>query len=110
MKNYLTLLMAIIFETIATSFLNKSEQFNKLLPSVVCVFCYAISFYCLSIVLNSMPVGIAYAIWSGVGIILITLIGLFVFKQHLDFPEVLGLILIIAGVVIINLFSHTVSH
>ena len=71
---------------------------------------YAAAFYCLSVVLKNIPVGIAYAIWSGVGIILITLIGFFVFKQHLDLAAIIGLALIIAGVVVINVFSNSVSH
>lgn len=110
MKNYLVLLLAIVFETVATSFLKQSEQFTRLVPSIVTVVCYAGAFYCLSIVLKTIPVGIAYAIWSGVGIVLITLIGLFVFKQRLDLPAVIGLLLIIAGVVVINLFSRTAGH
>lgn len=110
MKMYLILLLAIIFETIATSYLKQSEQFTKLLPSILTILGYAAAFYCLSIVLKSIPVGIAYAIWSGVGIILIALIGFFVFKQHLDLPAIIGLGLIIAGVVVINVFSHSISH
>lgn len=110
MKQYLILLVAIVLETIATSFMKQSEQFTKLIPSIVTVIGYAASFYCLSIVIKTLPVGIAYAIWSGVGIILITLIGFFIFKQHLDPPAVIGLALIIAGVVVINVFSSTVSH
>lgn len=110
MKTYFILFLAIAFETAATSFLKQSEQFTKLIPSVLTVLGYAAAFYCLSLVLKSIPVGIAYAIWSGVGIIFISLIGLFIFKQHLDFPAVLGLVLIIAGVVVINVFSDSVSH
>lgn len=110
MKSYFVLLLAIIFETIATSFLNKSGQFTKLVPSILTVVGYAASFYCLSIVLKTIPVGIAYAIWSGVGIILIATIGFIFFKQHLDLPAILGLGLIIAGVIIINVFSKSVSH
>lgn len=78
MKTYLILFLAIVFETVATSFLKQSEQFTKLVPSVLTVLGYAAAFYCLSVVLKSIPVGIAYAIWSGVGIILIALIGFFV--------------------------------
>lgn len=110
MKTYFILFLAIVFETAATSFLKQSEQFSKLIPSILCVVGYAAAFYCLSLVLKAIPVGIAYAIWSGIGIILITLIGLIVFKQHLDLPAILGLALIIAGVVVINLFSDSVSH
>ena len=104
------LVLAIVFETVATSFLKQSEQFTKLVPSVLTILGYAAAFYCLSVVLKSIPVGIAYAIWSGVGIILIALIGFFVFKQHLDMAAIIGLALIIAGVVVINVFSDSVSH
>ena len=110
MKTYLVLFLAIVFETIATSFLKQSEQFTKLVPSLLTVLGYALAFYCLSFVLKNIPVGIAYAIWSGVGIILIALIGFIVFKQHLDLPAIIGLALIIAGVVVINVFSNSVSH
>ncbi|MCE9041143.1 DMT family transporter [Parabacteroides distasonis] len=90
--------------------MKQSEQFTKLVPSVFTILGYAAAFYCLSVVLKNIPVGIAYAIWSGVGIILIALIGFFVFKQHLDLPAIIGLPLIIAGVVVINVFSNSVSH
>jgi small multidrug resistance protein len=110
MKTYLILFLAIVFETVATSFLKQSGQFTKLVPSIFTLLGYAAAFYCLSIVLKSIPVGIAYAIWSGVGIVLIALIGFFVFKQHLDLAAIIGLALIIAGVVVINVFSNSVSH
>lgn len=110
MKTYLILFLAIVFETVATSFLKQSGQFTKLVPSIFTLLRYAAAFYCLSIVLKSIPVGIAYAIWSGVGIVLIALIGFFVFKQHLDLAAIIGLALIIAGVVVINVFSNSVSH
>lgn len=110
MKSYLFLFLAILFETVATSFMKQSEQFTKLVPSVVTIVGYVGAFYCLSLVLKTIPVGIAYAIWPGVGIILITLIGLVVFKQHLDLAAFIGLGFIIAGVIIINVFSHSVSH
>ena len=110
MKSYLFLFLAILFETVATSFMKQSEQFTKLVPSVVTIVGYIGAFYCLSLVLKTIPVGIAYAIWSGVGIILITLIGLVVFKQHLDLVAFIGLGFIIAGVIIINVVSHSVSH
>lgn len=109
-KSYLILLLAIVFETVATSCLKQSEQFTKLLPSVLTVLCYGISFYCLSIVLRSIPVGIAYAIWSGIGIVLISIVGFVFFGQRLDLPAIIGLTLIVAGVVIINLFSHSTPH
>ena len=110
MKTYLILFLAIVFETVATSFLKQSEQFTKLVPSVLTVLGYAAAFYCLSVVLKSIPVGIAYAIWSGVGIILIALIVFFVFIHHLDLSAIIGLVLIIAGVVVIYVCSNSVSH
>lgn len=110
MKQYLLLLLAIVAETIATSSLKMSEQFTKLVPSIITVIGYGAAFYCLSLVLKTVPVGIAYALWSGIGIILITLIGVFYFKQHLDLPAVIGLACIVVGVVIINVFSKSVSH
>lgn len=110
MKIYFILLLAIVLETIATSFLKQSDQFTRLLPSAVTILGYAGSFYCLSIVLKDIPVGIAYAIWSGMGIVLISAIGWLVFKQHLDLAAILGLALIIAGVLVINIFSNSVSH
>ncbi|HIW98182.1 MAG TPA: multidrug efflux SMR transporter [Candidatus Tidjanibacter gallistercoris] len=110
MKQYLLLLLAIVAETIATSSLKMSEQFTKLVPSIITVIGYGAAFYCLSLVLKTVPVGIAYALWSGIGIILITLIGVFYFKQHLDLPAIIGLVLIVAGVVVINVFSKSVSH
>lgn len=110
MKTYFILFLAIAFETAATSFLKQSEQFTRLWPSVITIIGYIGAFYCLSVVLKSIPVGIAYAIWSGVGIVLIALIGWLAFKQHLDMPAIVGLILIIAGVLVINVFSKSVFH
>ncbi|MBZ4187902.1 DMT family transporter [Niabella beijingensis] len=110
MKNYIFLLLAILFETIATSMLKTSEQFTKPVPSIVTILCYAGAFYFLSLTLKTIPVGIAYAIWSAVGIVLITLVGIFVFKQVPDLPAIIGLLLIIAGVIIINVFSKTSAH
>ncbi|MGV6873903.1 SMR family transporter [Pseudochelatococcus sp. B33] len=102
--------IAIICEVIATSALKASEGFTRLLPSVVTALGYAAAFYFLSLTLKTIPVGIAYAIWSGVGIILISVIGLVAFQQRLDAPALIGLGLIIAGVFVINLFSRTVGH
>lgn len=110
MKHYLFLLMAIVFEIVATSSLKMSEQFTKLIPSIVTVLCYIAAFYCLSLTLRTLPVGIAYALWSAIGIVFITLIGIFAFKQIPDLPAIIGLVLIIAGVVIINVWSKTSAH
>ncbi len=110
MKPFLFLFAAIVCEVIATSFLKKTDQFTRLVPSIVTVLAYAGAFYCLSVTLKDLPVGIAYAIWAGVGIVLVALIGLFCFKQSLDWPSMIGIALIILGVVIINVFSKSVPH
>lgn len=110
MKSYIFLFIAIVFETIATSALKSSEQFSKLLPSIITVLGYVAAFYFLSLTLKTMPVGIAYAIWSGVGIVLIALVGIFVFKQIPDLAAIIGFLLIIVGVVVINVFSKMTAH
>lgn len=110
MKAFLFLFVAIIFEIIGTSVLKLSEQFTKVIPSIISIIAYITAFYFLSLTLKTIPVGIAYAIWSGVGIVLISVIGLVYFKQSLDLPAILGLGLIIAGVIIINIFSKSVAH
>lgn len=107
---YGALVAAILFEVVGTSFLQASQQFTRPVPSVMTALCYAAAFYFLSISLKVIPVGIAYAIWSGLGIVLISTVGLVVFKQALDTPAVLGLGLIVAGVVVVNVFSTSVSH
>jgi small multidrug resistance pump len=107
---YVYLLSAIILEVIGTSALKASEQFTRPVPIVVTVVCYGASFFLLAQVLKVLPVGIAYAIWSGLGIVLISLVGVFWFKQALDGPAVVGLSLIVAGVMIVNLFSRAVVH
>jgi small multidrug resistance pump len=99
-----------VAEVIATSCLKASESFTRLWPAVATVAGYGIAFYFLTLVLRTMPTGIAYAIWSGVGIVLISVVGWVVFKQKLDLPAMLGLGLIIAGVLVVNLFSKTVGH
>lgn len=107
---YLYLAIAIIAEVIATSALKASDGFSRLLPSVITVIGYGIAFWCLSLTLKVIPTGIVYAIWSGVGIVLISTVGWFWFKQSLDAPALIGLGLIIAGVLVINLFSKSVGH
>jgi len=109
-SSYLYLGIAIVAEVIATSALKSSESFTRLWPSLLPLAGYALAFYFLSLTLRSIPVGIAYALWSGVGIVLISLLGWWVHKQTLDLPALLGLGLIIAGVLVINLFSKSVSH
>ena len=110
MKNFLFLGIAIIFEIIATSALKKSEEFTKLIPSIITIVGYCGAFYFLSFAIRTIPIGIAYAIWSGVGIVLITIIGAVFLKQIPDLPAIIGLSLILIGVTVINVFSKTTGH
>lgn len=110
MKNFFFLGIAIIFEIIATSALKKSEQFTQIIPSIITIVGYFAAFYFLSFAIRTIPVGIAYAIWSAVGIVLITIIGAVFFKQIPDLPAIIGLALIMIGVVVINVFSKTTAH
>jgi small multidrug resistance pump len=107
---YFYLAIAIISEVIATSALKVSEEFTKLIPSIVVLVGYSVSFYFLSLVMKSIPVGLVYAIWSGLGIVLISIIGSVIFGQKLDLAAVIGILLIISGVVIMNVFSNSISH
>jgi small multidrug resistance pump len=104
------LLGAIGLEVVGTTLLQRSEQFSRLWPTVGMAACYLAAFYLLSLALRQMSVGIAYAIWSGLGVVAISVIGAVLFKQRLDLPAVVGLVLIVGGVVVINLFSKAVSH
>lgn len=110
MKNWIFLCVAIIAEVIATSALKISEGFSKPIASVIVVLGYIIAFYCLSLTLKTIPVGIAYAIWSGVGIVLVTTIAWIVFGQKLDVWGIIGIALIMSGVLVLNLLSKTSSH
>jgi len=110
MKNYLFLAAAILCETIGTSFLKKTEQFTKIGPTIIFVVAMAASFYFLSFALKGIPVGITYAIWSAVGIVLISTVGYFAFKQSLDLPAIIGIGFIVVGVIIINVFSKSTAH
>ncbi|RZF51679.1 multidrug efflux SMR transporter [Acinetobacter halotolerans] len=110
MKNWMFLFMAIIAEVIATSALKSSEGFTKPIASMVVVVGYIIAFYCLSLTLKTIPVGIAYAIWSGLGIVLISAVAWIVFDQKLDVWGIVGITLIMAGVLILNLLSKTSAH
>ncbi|WP_415914037.1 DMT family transporter [Paraburkholderia sp. J12] len=104
------LVIAIIAEVIATSALRASNGFTRLVPSTIVVLGYGLAFYGLSLTLRSIPVGIVYAVWSGVGIVLITLVAMALYRQIPDLPAVLGLGLIVAGVVVLNLFSKMQAH
>lgn len=110
MKTYVYLLIAIVAEIIATSSLKASEQFTKLWPSVLVAAGYLTAFYFLSLTLKKMEVGIAYALWSGIGIVLVSIAGAVLYKQKPDIPAVIGMALIICGVVVINLFSKNAAH
>ena len=107
---YAYLGVAIVAEVIATSALKASDGFTRLWPSLVTTVGYAIAFYCLALTLRVIPTGIAYAIWSGVGIVLISAVGWVWFRQALDLPALIGLGLIVAGVVVVNVFSTSVGH
>jgi small multidrug resistance pump len=107
---YAFLLVAIVLEVVGTTALQLSQQFTRPLPIIVLLICYSASFYCLSITLKAMPVGVAYAIWSALGIVLVSVVGLVFFRQRLDLPAIAGLGLIIAGVLVVNLFSKSISH
>ncbi|NDI85889.1 DMT family transporter [Undibacterium crateris] len=108
--NWLFLGLAIVCEVIATSALKASDGFTRLWPSVILMLGYSASFYCLSMTLRTIPVGIAYAIWSGVGVVLISLVAWILYGQKLDLAAMLGIALIVAGVVVLNLFSKTAAH
>lgn len=110
MNVWLLLGVAILAETVGTSALRASEGFTKTLPSIVVVLGYGVAFYFLSQTLGKIPVGIAYAVWSGLGIVLITLAAWMLYGQKPDFPAVLGMALIVAGVVVMNVFSKTTAQ
>jgi small multidrug resistance pump len=104
------LAIAIVAEVIATSAMRASDGFSRLLPSAIVVLGYGVAFYCLSLTLRSIPVGIVYAVWSGAGIVLITLVALVLYRQVPDVPAIIGLGLIVAGVAVLNVFSKMQAH
>lgn len=108
--NYAFLALAIAFEVIATSALKQSDGFTRIGPSLVTIAGYALAFYFLSLPLRVLPVGVIYAIWSGAGIFLITAIGWLFFRQTLDAAALIGIGMILAGVLVINLFSSSLSQ
>jgi small multidrug resistance pump len=110
MLPYFYLSIAIVSEVIATSALRAADGFTRLLPSVLVVAGYALAFFFLSLTLKTIPVGVAYAIWSGIGIVLISLVAYFLYGQSLDTPALIGMGLIVAGVMVINLFSRSSAH
>jgi small multidrug resistance pump len=108
--SYLYLAIAIVSEVIGTAALKASNEFTNLVPSLIVVAGYASAFYFLTLTLRTIPVGIAYAIWAGAGIVLICLVSWILYKQSLDAPAMLGIALIAAGVVLINGFSDSLHH
>ena len=109
-KHFLLLLIAVVFETIGTTSLQASQQFTRLWPSLFVVIGFSGAMYFLTLTLKYMPLGVVYALWSGLGIILIALIGLVVFRQAIDLWAALGMALIIAGIAVIQLLSKTATH
>ena len=109
MIQWLYLSVAIVAEVIGTSFIKSSEGFTRLGPSLVVVVSYILAFYFLALTLKTLPVGVAYAVWAGAGVALIALAGYLFFGQTLDLPAILGIGLIVAGVMVINVFSGSIG-
>jgi small multidrug resistance pump len=107
---YVYLALAILAEVAGTSALKASEEFTKLIPSTIVIAGYGFAFYLMTLVLRTIPIGITYAVWSGVGIVLIAVVGTIFYKQIPDVAAIIGMALIISGVVVIHLFSKTISH
>ncbi|WP_292287996.1 multidrug efflux SMR transporter [Marivita sp.] len=107
---YFILMLAVLAETIGTTALQASQQFSRPLPSIIVVVAYGAAFYLLAIALRTFPVGVAYAMWSGMGIVFIAIIGFAVFGQTLDMAAIIGIALIMSGILVINLFSGTATH
>ncbi len=107
---YLYLALAILAEVAATSALKASEEFTKIIPTMIVFVGYGIAFYCMTLVFRVLPIGITYAIWSGLGIVLVAIVGFIFYKQTLDIPAIIGMGLIISGVIVINVFSKAVNH
>lgn len=107
---YVYLIIAIVSEVVATSFLKASEGFTRPVPTIIMVVGYGVAFYCLSLTLKTLPTGVAYAIWSGVGVVLIALVAWLFQGQRLDLPAMAGMALIVSGVVVMNLFSKVGGH
>lgn len=110
MQNFIFLLIAIVLEVIATTTLKSSQNFTKLVPSIITLVGYGGAFYFLSLTLRSIPIGIAYALWSGIGIVAVTIAAYFIYQQKLDWPAIIGISFILIGVLIIQLFSQSSAH
>ena len=110
MQTYLYLLIAVVFETFGSSCLQASQQFTRFWPSVGVIIGFGAAFWFFTLVLKVLPLGVTYALWSGIGMVLIALSGWVLFGQKLDLAATLGIGLIIAGIVVINLFSNSSTH
>lgn len=110
MNHWVALAIAIVAEVIGTTALKASNEFTRLWPSLIVVVGYGTAFYFMALSMRVLPVGIMYAIWSGMGIVLVSIIGLVIYRQVLDVPAIIGMGLIIAGAIVINVFSKTVGH
>ncbi len=108
--SYIFLAFAIVTEVAGTAFLQKSEQFTKLVPSIATAALYACTFYLLSQALKTIPLGIAYGLWGSLGIVLTSIVGFVVFKQKLDLPAMIGIGMMCGGVLVVQIFSKTTSH
>ncbi len=107
---YLFLTIAIIAEVAATSALKASDEFTKIIPTMIVIVGYGTAFYFMTLVFRVLPIGITYAVWSGLGIVLVAMVGFIFYKQTLDIPAIIGMGLIISGVIVINIFSKAVNH
>ncbi len=107
---YLYLALAILAEVTATSALKASDEFTQIIPTMIVIVGYGAAFYFMTLVLRVLPIGITYAIWSGLGIVLVTVVGFLFYKQALNIPTIIGIGLIISGVVVINIFSTAINH
>ena len=110
MKIAVIFFFAVLSEVMATTVLKFSEGFTRLIPSIVVVLGYGLSFYLLSLSLKVIPIGVAYALWSGIGIVLTVIAGIFLWREQLDWARITGIILIIAGILVINMFSKVATH
>lgn len=110
MQTYLLLFVAIVAEVVATSALKAAKNFTRPIASLLVVAGYGVAFTCLSMTLKTLPLGVAYAIWSGVGTALVAIVGWLVYKQQLDLPAVVGISLIVIGTIVLNLFSKVAAH
>lgn len=108
--NYQYLAITIIAEVVATSALKATEDFTKLAPSIIVILGYCTAFYFLTLSLKTIPVGVAYAIWAGLGIVLVAIVTAVIYKEIPDWPAILGIGMIVSGVLVINLFSSTSTH